>query len=191
MWVQIPSTCIKSWAWSRDNSLVVWGRGRGLTGACWSLFELQVQWLTVSQRMKPGMVEHAFNPSTLEPADRSQWGACKFKGIWHSNKTGHPTSSSKHLESMSMHNAHTCPPCSHIFAEHFLLLSYSSYEKPCVCVCVCVHVWLKIFMYINVLPVFLSVCHMYVCCPQSLEKSTGSPRTGVTEGCEPPCRVWN
>jgi hypothetical protein len=30
-----------------------------------------------------------------------------------------------------------------------------------------------------------------VCGPQKPEEDSGSPGTGVTDGCEPPCGCWN
>ena len=43
------------------------------------------------------------------------------------------------------------------------------------------------FMYMNVLPACIYVCAWCVC---RLEEDIGSPRTGVTLGCELPCGYW-
>lgn len=39
------------------------------------------------------------------------------------------------------------------------------------------------FICIDVLPVCMSVCHMYAWCPQRQEKGIRSPRTALTDSC--------
>ena len=41
-----------------------------------------------------------------------------------------------------------------------------------------------------VLPGCVYVYYLCDWTPQRLEEGTGYQRTGVTEGCEPPCRAW-
>lgn len=42
----------------------------------------------------------------------------------------------------------------------------------------------------GVLPACISVHHMCVWYPRRTKESVGSPRTGATDGCEPPYEFW-
>lgn len=54
--------------------------------------------------------------------------------------------------------------------------------------CIFCFLILKIyFMYMNVLPTSMYVCHMYAWCPRS-EEGTKSPGIGITDGHEPSYR---
>lgn len=52
---------------------------------------------------------------------------------------------------------------------HFIIILFLYGYFVCMCVCTVVHAW----------------------CPQKPEESIRSPETGVTNGCEPPCRFRN
>lgn len=46
-------------------------------------------------------------------------------------------------------------------------------------------------MDIGILPVCISMYHLFAGNPQRSEKRKRSPETGVTDNCEAPCGRWN